>query len=65
MEVIIQVFSDELHLHTLNEFLSATAQLNKGVDVKQIVISLIDRFANFAARARDEMQANGNSLLPL
>jgi len=61
MEVIIQVFSDEFHLHTLNEFLSATAQLNKGVDVKQIVISLIDRFANYAARARDEMAANGNN----
>ncbi|OUM70208.1 hypothetical protein PIROE2DRAFT_37538, partial [Piromyces sp. E2] len=62
MEVIIQVFSDEFHLHTLNEFLSATAQLNKGVDVKQIVISLIDRFANYAARARDEMMASDNSI---
>lgn len=59
MEVIIQVFSDEFHLHTLNEFLSATAQLNKGVDVKQIVISIIDRFSNYAARARDEMESNG------
>jgi len=59
MEVIIQVFSDEFHLHTLHEFLSATAQLNKGVDVKQIVISLIDRFSNYAARARDEMISEG------
>jgi len=61
MEVIIQVFSDEFHLHTLNEFLSATAQLNKGVDVKQIVISIIDRFSNYAARARDEMESNGEA----
>jgi len=61
MEVIIQVFHDDFHLHTLNEFLSATAQLNKGVDVKQIVISLIDRFANYAARARDEMISNGEA----
>jgi len=61
MEVIIQVFSDEFHLHTLNMFLSATAQLNKGVDVKQIVISLIDRFSNYAARARDEMVSEGEN----
>jgi vacuolar protein sorting-associated protein 35 len=61
MEVIIQVFHDDFHLHTLNEFLSATAQLNKGVDVKQIVISLIDRFANYAARARDEMASEGEN----
>ncbi|KAI8818650.1 vacuolar protein sorting-associated protein 35 [Fimicolochytrium jonesii] len=54
MEVIIQVFQDDFHLRTLDAFLSATAQLQRSVNVKQIVISLIDRFASYAARARDE-----------
>lgn len=54
MEVIIQVFSDEFHLRTLDPFLSATAQLQTAVNVKHIVISLIDRFASFAERSRNE-----------
>ncbi|KAJ3158528.1 Vacuolar protein sorting-associated protein 35 [Geranomyces michiganensis] len=54
MEVIIQVFHDDFHLRSLDSFLSATAQLQRNVNVKQIVISLIDRFASYAARARDE-----------
>lgn len=56
MEVIIQVFQDDYHLHTLDAFLSATAQLSRNVNVKQTVISLIDRFAAFAVRARDEAE---------
>jgi vacuolar protein sorting-associated protein 35 len=45
---------DDFHLHTLDSFLNATAQLQRNVNIKQIVISLIDRFANYAARVRDE-----------
>ncbi|RDB24655.1 Vacuolar protein sorting-associated protein 35B [Hypsizygus marmoreus] len=50
MEVVIQVFTDEFHLHTLGPFLSATAQLHPKVNIKQIVIALIDRLAAYAAR---------------
>jgi len=50
MEVVIQVFTDEFHLHSLGPFLSATAQLHPRVNIKQIVISLIDRLAAYAAR---------------
>lgn len=50
MEVVIQVFTDEFHLHTLTPFLMAVAQLHPRVNVKQIVIALIDRLAAFAAR---------------
>lgn len=46
----LQVFTDEFHLHTLGPFLSATAQLHPKVNIKQIVISLIDRLAAYAAR---------------
>ncbi|TFY81799.1 hypothetical protein EWM64_g2215 [Hericium alpestre] len=50
MEVVIQVFTDDFHLHTLGQFLSATAQLQPKVNIKQIVIALIDRLAAYAAR---------------
>jgi vacuolar protein sorting-associated protein 35 len=45
-----QVFTDEFHLHTLGPFLSGTAQLHPKVNIKQIVIALIDRLAAYAAR---------------
>lgn len=45
-----QVFPDEFHLRTLGPFLSATAQLHPKVNIKQIVIALIDRLAAYAAR---------------
>jgi len=44
------VFTDEFHLHSLGPFLSATAQLHPKVNIKQIVIALIDRLASYAAR---------------
>ncbi|CUA71376.1 Vacuolar protein sorting-associated protein 35 [Rhizoctonia solani] len=50
MEVVIQVFTDDFHLHTLTEFLSATAKLHPKVNIKQIVSALIDRLASYAAR---------------
>ncbi|KAH8918389.1 vacuolar protein sorting-associated protein 35 [Atractiella rhizophila] len=50
MEVVIQVFTDEFHLFTLTPFLSATAHLHPKVNIKAIVIALIDRLAAYAAR---------------
>ncbi|XP_064107288.1 vacuolar protein sorting-associated protein 35-like isoform X2 [Macrobrachium nipponense] len=50
MECIIQVFPDEFHLQTLSAFLKACAELHAEVNVKNIIISLIDRLANFAHR---------------
>lgn len=46
----VKVFTDDFHLHTLGPFLSATAQLHPKVNIKQIVIALIDRLAAYAAR---------------
>jgi vacuolar protein sorting-associated protein 35 len=48
--VVIQVFPDEFHLHTLDQFLSAVARLHPSVNVKSIVISLMDRLSAYAAR---------------
>jgi vacuolar protein sorting-associated protein 35 len=43
MECIIQVFPDEFHLETLNSFLKACAELLASVNVKNILISLLNR----------------------
>lgn len=50
LEVITQVFPDEFHLHTLDQFLSATARLNPHVNVKAIIIGLMDRLSAYAQR---------------
>lgn len=44
------MFPDEFHLQTLSAFLKACAELHAEVNVKNIIISLIDRLANFAHR---------------
>lgn len=48
--MITQVFPDEFHLHTLDQFLQATARLNPNVNVKAIVIGIMDRLSSYAAR---------------
>ncbi|EGX95976.1 vacuolar sorting protein 35 [Cordyceps militaris CM01] len=50
LEVITQVFPDEYHLHTLDKFLGAVSRLNPHVNVKSIVIGLMDRLSDFAER---------------
>lgn len=62
MECIIQVFPDEFHLLSLDPFLKSCAQLQPGVNVKSIIISLIDRLAAF--HQRNEKPAGNNSAIP-
>ncbi|KAF1921111.1 vacuolar protein sorting-associated protein 35 [Ampelomyces quisqualis] len=50
LEVVTQVFPDEFHLHTLDQFLSAVARLNPHVNVKSIVVGLMDRLSSYAQR---------------
>lgn len=40
----VQVFPDEFHLQTLSPFLRACAELHASVNVKNIIIALIDRY---------------------
>lgn len=47
MECIIQVFPDEYHLQSLSHFLLACSDLHPDVNVKNILIALIDRLAVF------------------
>ena len=48
--MITQVFPDEFHLNTLDQLLSAIARLNPHVNIKAIVIGLMDRLSSYAAR---------------
>lgn len=50
LEVITQVFPDEFHLQTLDQFLGAVSRLNPHVNVKSIVSGLMDRLSEFAER---------------
>lgn len=60
LEVITQVFPDEYHLHTLDQFLGAVSRLNPHVNVKSIVIGLMDRLSEFAEREAGEKTDQGD-----
>lgn len=56
---VLQVFPDEFHLQTLHAFLKSCAELQLGVNVKNIIISLIDRLATFSQRADASVGTTG------
>jgi vacuolar protein sorting-associated protein 35 len=53
--VITQVFPDEYHLFTLDLFLSSIGRLNPHVNVKNIVIGLMDRLSAYATREAEAL----------
>lgn len=57
LDVVTQVFPDEFHLHTLDLFLNATAELNHKTNVKTILLTLMHRLADFSIR---EAENNNN-----
>ncbi|RGP62795.1 hypothetical protein FLONG3_10126 [Fusarium longipes] len=71
LEVITQVFPDEFHLHTLDQFLGAVSRLNPHVNVKAIVIGLMDRLSEYAERdgpedkSEDKAQMESDALAKL
>lgn len=71
LEVITKVFPDEYHLHTLDQMLSAIARLNPHVDMKKIVIGLMDRLSSYAQReaetgtAEDKQKAEEEAISQL
>ncbi|XP_073847876.1 vacuolar protein sorting 35 isoform X1 [Musca autumnalis] len=64
MECIIQVFPDEFHLQTLDPFLKSCAQLQTGVNVKNIIICLIDRLATYNQRSGKNNGTDIESIIP-
>ncbi|KAK7741822.1 retromer complex subunit Vps35 [Cytospora paraplurivora] len=63
LEVITQVFPDEYHLHTLDQFLAAVSRLNPHVNVKAIVIGLMDRLSDYAEREAEGETAEDRAKL--
>ncbi|KAG5519449.1 hypothetical protein PMAC_002076 [Pneumocystis sp. 'macacae'] len=53
MEVIIQVFSDDFHLQTLDDFLNITTKLNPHVNIKEIWTNLIYKLTAYVSRETD------------
>ncbi|XP_041969510.1 vacuolar protein sorting-associated protein 35 [Aricia agestis] len=58
MECIIQVFPDEFHLANLQPFLKSCAELQPGVNIKNIIISLIERLAAYSQRNDGNINLN-------
>lgn len=48
-----QVFPDEFHLSTLSMFLKSCEELHPGVNVKNIIILMINRLANYTQNNQD------------
>eukprot|EP00055_Hartaetosiga_balthica_P014805 m.83506 g.83506 ORF g.83506 m.83506 type:complete len:781 (-) comp8691_c2_seq1:2109-4451(-) len=58
MESIIQVFPDEFHLVTLEMLLGSCAPLHHSVNIKGIVVSLIDRLVQYFKRNEESGVVN-------
>ena len=43
MECIIQVFPDEFHIKTLETYLKSCVDLHEDVNIKNVIVSLVDR----------------------
>eukprot|EP00456_Euglypha_rotunda_P081987 TRINITY_DN803_c0_g1_i5.p1 TRINITY_DN803_c0_g1~~TRINITY_DN803_c0_g1_i5.p1 ORF type:complete len:714 (+),score=128.95 TRINITY_DN803_c0_g1_i5:239-2143(+) len=55
MDCVIQVFPDDYHLATLETFLSTCSQLQENVNVKNIIIVLMNRLSNYAKEQPDNI----------
>jgi len=58
MDCVIQVFPDEFHLATLETFLGALSQLDKDVNVRNIIVTLMNRLSTFAKSSHSALPAN-------
>ncbi|KHJ43079.1 vacuolar protein sorting-associated protein 35 [Trichuris suis] len=47
MECVIQVFSDEFHVRSLDVFLKTCADMHQRVNIKNVLTALIDRIASY------------------
>ncbi len=54
MDCVIQRFPDDYHLNTLATYLEACTKLTTGVDVKELLISMMNRLSSYAASAGTE-----------
>lgn len=50
LDVVTQVFPDEFHLATLDEFFDAVLHMDQGVSIKRIVMAIVNRLVAFKRR---------------
>lgn len=55
MECIIQVFPDEFHINTLEVYLKSFIDLHEDVNIKNVLISLLDRFTKFLKEENEKI----------
>uniref|UniRef100_A0A915N3F9 Vacuolar protein sorting-associated protein 35 n=1 Tax=Meloidogyne javanica TaxID=6303 RepID=A0A915N3F9_MELJA len=60
MECVIQVFPDNFHLATLNEFLDACGELHSNVKIKNILGPLIEHLTSFAMTEENSLSQDNN-----
>ncbi|OII72066.1 uncharacterized protein cubi_01399 [Cryptosporidium ubiquitum] len=65
LDCIIQVFSDENHLKTLELLLSACMKTLPGVDLKPILTNLMNRLSNFLSQSNDKSLINDVDIFEL
>lgn len=56
-DCVAQVFPDEFQLETLDAFMQTCGKLVKGVNMRTILVSMIDRLRRYAASSRDAAEA--------
>ncbi|CUV05637.1 unnamed protein product [Cryptosporidium hominis] len=65
LDCIIQVFSDENHLKTLELLLSACMKTLPGVDLKPILTNLMNRLSNYLSQSNDKSLINDIDIFEL
>eukprot|EP00923_Selenidium_pygospionis_P046016 GHVN01079415.1.p1 GENE.GHVN01079415.1~~GHVN01079415.1.p1 ORF type:complete len:847 (+),score=138.59 GHVN01079415.1:208-2748(+) len=55
LDCVVQVFSDELHLATLDQLLAACLKVNVTVDLKPVIVNLMQRLVTFVQSDPDSI----------
>jgi vacuolar protein sorting-associated protein 35 len=65
LDILIQVISDDWHLRTLKPLMKMFVQLEPEVDVKQIIVSLLERLGNYIMSPEGGVSMTTNSAVPV
>jgi len=65
MECIIQVFPDDFHIQTLEEYLRACSELNEDVNVKNIIVALVERLVKKINEINDKDNTTSTTLFEI
>lgn len=65
LDILIQAISDDWHLRTLKPLMKNLIQVEPEVDVKQIIVSLMDRLGNYIMSPEGGVSMSANSAVPV